>query len=593
MKTLIKSVLTASISAALLAQTAQAATYEVIDLGLVDDVKHTYGIERNIAGKTLISGQTGYNFPVQFEFPYLDEDDFDDIVDLADAQHEQVFDLNDIEDEDALRAGNPTANDLSWTMRYLQLRGTDIYQQIGDTFIFINDGQETKQLNIFDQEIPGTGELSRSTIESPGGITDEGWIFGTSSSPFLPLPIFIDDDDDEVIHWVRHSTDGDPLEGFASRGWVSFDGDEIVELVPFEDTYGGLSAVNDINVHRVAVGTSSVAINPQTWEDLNDDDDRGCYDEDWVGDVIPFEVCISRYKGALYFSNAIKWQVDENGDVEAIDLGTGIVNIDEDDDRSFTSSATSINDNGIIVGFSHFWWDEDETTPSENERVGSFAAVFRDGNVIDFTDRDDWFDSRAVDINNEGIFVGYMWGYVNGNPRSKFFYADADAEADEIVPVFPEDFFPGSSSVAHAINENGVIVGEGEYETHNDSTAARRRHGFVYDSKIDKFTDINDFLSCDSPYTVVEARDINENNEILATAFVKTLKLDSMGEPFIYDGEQVYEDVLRAVYLRPIDGEIEDCSKVEEKVERDGASVGIWGLMTLSLFGLRRRFFAK
>lgn len=591
MKTLIKSVLTVSITAALMAQTAKAATYEVIDLGLVDDVKHTYGIERNNAGKTLISAQTGYNFPVQFDFPYLDEDDFDDIVDLADAQHDQVFELTDIQDEDALRAGNPTANDLSWTLRFLQLRASDFYQPIADTFIYTFDGQETKRLNIFDTVLPGTDEMSRTTVEVPGGITDEGWIFGTSSSPVLPLPVFIDDDDEEVIHWVQHSTDGDPLTGFASRGWISFDGENIVELVPLESTYGGLSAVNDINAHKVAVGTSSVSLNPEVWENLNDDDDRGCYDEDWVGDNIPFEVCISRYRNSLYFSNAIKWEVSENNELITTDLGTGIVNVHDEDERSFISSATSINDSGVIVGYSNFWWDEDETTPSEYERVGSFAAVFKNDKVIDFTDRDDYYESRAVDINNDGIFVGYMWGHVNGNARSKFFYADANA--DEIVPVFPDDFFPGSSSIAHAINENGMIVGEGEYESFNDTNSIRRRHGFVYNTRTDEFTDINNYLSCDSPYTVVEARDINENNEILATAFVKTLKLDSKGEPFIYEGEQVTEDVLRAVYLRPIDGEIEDCSKVENKVERDGASIGTFGLVSILLLGFRRKFLRK
>ena len=66
MKTLIKSVLTLSISTALFAQSASAATYDLIDLGSVDTVKHTYGVDANSLGQTVVSAQTSYNFPVQF-----------------------------------------------------------------------------------------------------------------------------------------------------------------------------------------------------------------------------------------------------------------------------------------------------------------------------------------------------------------------------------------------------------------------------------------------------------------------------------------------------------------------------------------------
>ena len=114
MKNLIKTALTLSISSALLAQAAFAATYEVVDLGLVDTVKHTYGVEKNPNGQAIISGVSGYNFPVQFQ--YLDEDDFDDIVRYAEIYHDQIFELTDIQDEDALRAGTPVPNDLQWSI---------------------------------------------------------------------------------------------------------------------------------------------------------------------------------------------------------------------------------------------------------------------------------------------------------------------------------------------------------------------------------------------------------------------------------------------------------------------------------------------
>ena len=66
---------------------------------------------------------------------------------------------------------------------------------------------------------------------------------------------------------------------------------------------------------------------------------------------------------------------------------------------------------------------------------------------------------------------------------------------------------------------------------------------------------------------------------------------DSKGALMVDDkGEQLFEDVVRAVSLKPINGEVEDCSKVEEKVERQGAGFGLSSLALLVFVGLRRRF---
>ena len=58
-------------------------------------------------------------------------------------------------------------------------------------------------------------------------------------------------------------------------------------------------------------------------------------------------------------------------------------------------------------------------------------------------------------------------------------------------------------------------------------------------------------------------------------------------------GEQLFEDVVRAVTLQPIAGEVENCSAVEEKVERRGAGFGLSSIFLLALVGLRRRFTFK
>ena len=160
--------------------------------------------------------------------------------------------------------------------------------------------------------------------------------------------------------------------------------------------------------------------------------------------------------------------------------------------------------------------------------------------MTDFTDdHSKYFDSRAYDINDAGIAVGHVNTFVNGNQRTKFYHVDTNAE--NMAMEFPDDFFNGSSSTARAINENGMIVGEGEYETHNDSSSnPRRTHGFIYDMTAKTFTDLNSFLACDSCYTVIEARDINDANEISATALIKVPRRDSKGNLMVDEkGEQL------------------------------------------------------
>ncbi|WOH38454.1 DUF3466 family protein [Thalassotalea fonticola] len=599
MKTLIKSVIALSISGALLAPAAQAVTYTIEDLGIVDTVENSYGIEQNNSGQVLLSGQTTYNFPVQFQHFDEDGDDFDEIVRLANNTHDSYYDLFKIDDaaEDALRAGNPDANALSWTILWLRSKGGTLHQKYGDAQVYVYEPNSDAaiELPVFDETFED-GNYTRSTIDVAKGITDAGLVYGHSSAPYQALDPFDDGGSELNTHWVND---------FASRGWVrSIDGSVEFDLIPFTELdettnhYGGLSAVNDIasiNGNTVAIGTSSVALNSRAVEDLEEEGDY-CDDRE---DDMPFEACVQIIRPNLYYSNALKWEVDESGTlIAATDLGRGVVNIDEDDKRPFTSDALSINDSGIIVGYSHFWWDEDETTPSSNERVGSFAAIFKDDQIIDFTDRDDYFDSKALDINNDGVFTGYMYKYVNGKARTKFYYANANDA--EITPVFPTDFFKGSSSYPHAINNNGMIVGEGEVEDFVDSgSTPRRRHGFLYSINDDAFYNVNQFLSCDdqAKYTIVEARDINDdNNVILGTAWVKAPKLDSKGEPFSIDGQVILDaeqDVLVAVRLTPTGEEfqVNDCSvELGEKTERRGASFGFLSILAgMSLLFRRRR----
>lgn len=450
-----------------------------------------------------------------------------------------------------------------------------------------NFNGQTELFNVFDQKLAGTDVLSRSTKEYISGITNEGWVYGNASAPYLPLD-FTESDGDEVTHWVRE---------FTTRGFFSPDGGaSIIEItppseltLPEEQRFGGQSAILDISESHIAVGYASTSID-QDALDFIADDTGGCADPD-VLDDLPYEVCIQRIVDNIYNTEAMMWTIDAQGIVSAETLGH-LVTPHEDDVREYINYAQAVNNNGVAVGFAYGWQDENETNPSANERRELYAVVYKNGEVKDFTDdHSKYFRSKAYDINDAGIAVGHVTTYINGNLRTKFYHVDTNAETMEMI--LPTDFFTGSSSTARAINEAGKVVGEGEVETQNDNNGStpRRTHGFLYDITSKTFTNLNDFLACDSAYTIIEARDINDANEISATALVRVPRHDSKGVLMVDDkGEQLFEDVVRAVSLKPINGEVEDCSKVEEKVERQGAGFGLSSLALLVFVGLRRRF---
>tara|TARA_R110000737_G_scaffold1598_11_gene4795 strand:- start:18863 stop:20638 length:1776 start_codon:yes stop_codon:yes gene_type:complete len=589
MNIFVKSILALGITSALSLSVVNAATYQVIDKGDVSSLKYTYSQQENSNGESAISGTDIYDFPVQFQ--YLDEDDYNSIITLADRDHEKYHDLENIEDETILRAGNPTANDFSWVIKYLKFRAANsLYQEVGDIFAMTNFNGNTELLHVFDEKFVGTDTYTRSTKEFIHGITNEGWVYGNGSAPYLPLD-FTESNGDLVTHWVRE---------FTTRGFFSSDGGTtIIDIIPPSETdlpeeqrFGGESAILDISESHIAVGYASTSID-QNGLDYIASESGGCADPAKLDDL-PYEVCLQRVIESIYNIEAFKWTIDEQGIVSSEILGQ-LVTPDVDDQREYVNYAQAVNNHGVAVGFAHGWVNENVTEPNKNERRSFYAVVYKDGEVKDFTDdHGKYFDSRAYDINDAGIAIGHVNTYINGSQRTKFYYVDTNAET--MAMVLPADFFTGSSSTARAINENGKIVGEGEFETHNDNIRngltdnPRRTHGFLYDITSKTFTDLNDYLACDSAYTIIEARDINDANEISATALIRVPRRDAKGVLMVDEqGNQLLEDVVRAVTLKAINGEIEDCSAVKEKIERQGAGLGLSSLFLLIFVGLRRR----
>jgi len=612
MSKIVKNIIALSISSALsvsFVSNINAATYQIVDKSEASKLKYTYAQHQNINGDMAISGTSIYNFPVQFD--YLDDDDFTEIEAFAAIRHLSVHALDDIEDSEALRAGNPTANDLAWVIRWLQDsstgKGRNIeYQKVGDTIAMTNLNGVTEDYNLWDETFEGTDELTRSTIDIVSGITNGGISYGTATAPILPGELFIDSEGVEHTFWLRE---------FGIRGFFSYNqGAQVHQVVPFETQHGGgTSAVMDVNEAGIAVGFSSYKLTQSFLEAVEGRDDpdktdeenkeNTCADPDIVPGEMTLDACIANLLLLAttdpHHTMALKATLDPTGSPVVEQLGL-LVTPHPDDERSYSSYALAVNSSGVSVGYADGFIDETVTDPDENERRAyQYAVVYKNSEVIDLTgDHSDKGNSRAYDINDAGIAVGHISKAIGGKAVQKFFYVDTNVPQEEINMVNPDDFFTGSDSTVRAINNSGLMVGEGEIETHNESTQnPRRTAAFVYDMNNDIFTNLNKTIPCSLrlTYDILEARGINDAGMISATAIVKVDRRDAKGEVMLDDsGTPLSEDVVRSVSLEPIPDDGEVCTAEEEnKVIRQGASVSFGGLLSvMALLGLRRKFFS-
>ncbi|MCP4985741.1 MAG: DUF3466 family protein [Colwellia sp.] len=594
-----------------------AAIYKVVEVDKSAE-GYTYGGKLNIKAEMAVSSTNSYNFPVQFQ--YFEDSDFDRVILLSRTRHDYYFGLEEIEDtagfDERAKAGDATANELAWSKLYLRNQNESssnfAYQVVADTRALINPDAsdpsvESTETCIFDKgfatdstEANCTGELTYSTIDVIEGVTDGGVAFGTATAPYLPMEEFTDSNGTIRQHWLREH---------GQRGFFSLDnGATIYPVTPIETRYGGgFSALFDMNENGVAVGSSSYKLSEGLVEYILGPT-TGCEEPNRYN--LPKEICIQNNQSRMYHIQAFKASLSATGEVETEQLGL-LVTPHADDPRAFSSQALAVNNHGVAVGYAHGWDNTDVTTPESNERMtGSYAVIFKEdeaGNkqVFDFNQPHYKFRggtvnsfSKARDINDNGIVVGYTTDVDNGWVK-KFFYVDSSLPDDEMEIIIPSGFFKSSKSTAFSVSNSGIIIGEAEIEAHNDSERnPRRTVGFMYElsSEIPKMVDLNTLLECQSDYTVITAKDINGAGQISATAVMKSESYDAKGEAILDEnGDPVLIDVVRAVLLDPIaDGEIEDCGFTEEKVERQGASFGSIAIFSLlSLLGLRRRQFNR
>ena len=572
-----KTRLYAALSLALLVTpVSQAAKYRVVELPVIAEGKSSFPSAINENSNITVNVSTPYNIPIDLE--------------LLDFESETL--INNLTDIESARNGDFNSADYELLLSLIRSGdGLQSAQQIANTISFLTSEMEVNYISGFDKLIDQGNEFSIGTNTNVRDINNSDFAVGSGEGAYVKVN-YTTENGEEIIFVVHE---------FGTRGFVSHNGN-IVGLPAPAKIAGGFSDAYGINESHQVVGFGTTAFIPDSLdtalsdcenEELIDDEDPDTIDFPLRGDV-PIESCISSVVDS--FSNSIStfsqlrgliWQLDSQGNL----LDTKILGLlfepEADDTVNYSSQALAINDNGIAVGISNGQYTENGSTVIRN-----FGVIYDDDQIINLTPEPDSIVARtsqtissAADINNNNLVVGYQVKSVNGSNRTKFFVYDMNLEKF----TFPDDFFLGSSSVALDINNNGLVVGYGDIDA---SLTGRRTQGFLYDHEAEQFYGARDLISCDSPFSIVQANSINDKNEIVATALYKGPARDSSGDVIIDStGSEIIVDLVVAVKLEPIIGGLDEkCDTPPNQInrERQGASLS-WLLgLGFVLFGWRR-----
>lgn len=549
----------------LTATSAYAAKYRVVELPLRDTGVNSFAVALNDKGEVATTVQSPFRPPIDIDLIDFDSDFL--TVNLTDLGAASVGNIND---EDLLTLYSYILNGSS----------SQFFQQIANIQSYIVNEAEAEGLKAFDVIDSDLEGLTKSADTQVYGINNASATVGVSEAPFYKVDYRNENGDNLTYVAQDHS----------NRGFLEISA-QAYPIVPEEDRLGGFSEARDINNSFEVAGWASVDIANSF--DLAIDN---CDDENERGDV-PYESCIrtllENYKNVVFQNagtgrkpidtafkrRAMIWQFNAQGDlISSRELGTLVPTI-VGDETFYTSRANAINENGIAVGISNAFYLDVEGN------IADYAAIFDGDEVIGFTDQQNYFQSEAVDINDNDIVIGNALTQINGSIRTKFFVHDYRGE----FTTYPDDFFNSSSSFARGINNNGLVVGEGEIDS--DFSSQRRKEGFLYDINTDEFLNINDLLACDSPYTIVQGNAINDNDEIAATATIFRERSNITGELDLDErGNTIFSNVTVAVKLIPIPGgSVDDCSLTTPQLTRKGGSAVWLSLLLLLGLGLRQK----
>ena len=481
-------------------------------------------------------------------------------------------------DPDAAAQGNFNAADLALVVTVIKQSLSDnsiLVQQIANNIGYKTDGTDLSYVNGFDVMNDDTNGYSFALDTTLTDSVNGTHIIGNMEGPFVKKE-FVNASDDNVTYVVND---------FSTRGFVQVN-DQVTELVPENLSAGGFSRAYAINSNLQVAGTLGVSTTSGFQTSVD-----SCDDDELRGDQ-PIDACLAGLRAgastigndefALRFNKrAAVWQVDASGSVISKAVYGILFDSVADSEFSSSSQANDINNAGVAVGYSSVFAEN-----YTNDQTDA-AVVFENGEITRLLEDDDLLPNLATGINDNDYIVGYRGVVINNVSRTKMFVINPDK-----TPTFVPGFFVSSTTIPRAINNNNLVVGDGEPDA---TQSSRGRNGFLYDIEKDTFTNVNSLIACDSNFTIIGANDINDNNEILADALIRKPARNVKGEIIINDnGEEILLDTVVAVRLIPTGQEPAICAPSEEEIlatERQGAGLGIVSVIGLLMIAfLRRRF---
>ncbi|MGI5309836.1 DUF3466 family protein [Rheinheimera sp. WS51] len=588
----------------------QAAVYDVVEVGDVAEVKTTAAAAINDAGEVVFNGgiseystsaatEAGYTYK---RFSSGDANGYYNFpLDLSLIDFTSEIIKNALSDEQLADAQNGVTD--AFTLNYL-LNYNPALQPIGLALPYIKTvNAEAENVVLRDE----TTAPMRGNSEYLYDINNQSVAIGVASTSFTrqsftPEPTEAVPEPATKYEWL--------FDGPMVLGSVVKDGIVTTIPAPYQNSGGGYSLAYAINNNGYIVGMASTSIIDEAKIaekcDGKNESETFCRNKLIMNTpVVINPLSPGQQTGRLLLSDhyyqpaGMMWHFADNMLSEPTmlgflgDLNTGIAFDGEELNRvSYFSTPYDINDNGLAVGASVYTDSTQEVyldqTVNGNYVKGIFrtfhASLFTDGQALPLVEPNDWLRSSAIAINNNNIIIGGALKVINNEVRTRMFIHDYNLGTTNFV----ESFFASANTFPRDINDNNIAVGTTEAILNN--TLIRRPRAFVMDLTDNSFVDLNTLVSCDSPFTLVDANSINNHGEILATAIVKKSLRDIKGEIVLdSNGVAQTENVTTTVKLIPIaNGEAEVCSGDDTSYKRKSGSFSFAWLLGFFFIGWRR-----
>ncbi|MDA0118651.1 DUF3466 family protein [Vibrio sp. T11.5] len=232
--------------------------------------------------------------------------------------------------------------------------------------------------------------------------------------------------------------------------------------------------------------------------------------------------------------------------------------------------------------------------------------------VSRFQNQSNYLSSILTSVNTNGIAIGEVKYStpLNGAYANSLFYITDPANPNGSYKEFSGDiFFSGASGKAGAINNNDEVVGAVDNQTHHESGGGKPRSQRAFIAPLtsnakaplnnrawylDDLTNDGSTSSTNNQFRIIDATDINDAGVISGTALYCSGGYDTTAIDSKCNGGITGSEKIVAVKLVPINGATTSDIQArpvtqEDKVDRQGGSLGFFALTLLGLLGFRRK----